>query len=87
MEQTPISEMDTCRRVRIGLSQFFFSLLMLCFQIGAAKGGFMDGVAHVIWSFGKRTYGEAQDYPAVYAASLDAGTIGGSPYLHERYFL
>ena len=54
----------------------FLSLIMLCFQIGAAKDGFMDGVAHVIWSFGKRTYGEAQDYPAVYAASLEAGTIG-----------
>ena len=54
----------------------FFSLIMLCFQIGAVKGGFMDGVGHVIWSFGKRTYGEAQDYPAVYAASLEAGTIG-----------
>ena len=49
---------------------------MLCFQIGAVKGGFMEGVAHVIWSFGKRTYGEAGDYPAVYAASLEAGTIG-----------
>ena len=54
----------------------FLSLLLLCFQIGAAKDGFMDGVAHVIWSFGKRTYGEVQDYPAVYAASLEAGTIG-----------
>ena len=54
----------------------FFSIIILCFQIGAAKSGFMDGVAHVIWSFGKRTYGEAQDYPAVYAASLEAGTIG-----------
>ena len=54
----------------------FFSLIMLCFQIGAAKDGFMDGVAHVIWSFGKRTYGDAGDYPAVYAASLEAGTIG-----------
>ena len=54
----------------------FLSLIMLCFQIGAAKDGFMDGVAHVIWSFGKRTYGEAQDYPAVFAASLEAGTIG-----------
>ena len=49
---------------------------MLCFQIGAVKGGFIDGVTHVIWSFGKRTYGEAGDYPAVYAASLEAGTIG-----------
>ena len=54
----------------------FFSLIMLCFQIGAAKDGFMDGVAHVIWSFGKRTYANAEDYPPVYAASLEAGTIG-----------
>ncbi len=54
----------------------FVSLIMLCFQIGAAKDGFMDGVEHVIWSFGKRTYGDVQDYPAVYAASLEAGTIG-----------
>ena len=54
----------------------FFSVLILCFQIGAAKDGFMDGVAHVIWSFGKRTYAEPQDYPKVYAASLEAGTIG-----------
>ena len=54
----------------------FFSLIMLCIQIGAVKDGFMDGVAHVLWSFGKRTYGAVQDYPAVYAASLEAGTIG-----------
>ena len=54
----------------------FFSLIMLCFQIGAAKDGFMDGVEHVIWSFGKRTYANAEDYPPVYAASLEAGTIG-----------
>ncbi len=54
----------------------FLSLTILCIQIGATKDGFMDGVEHVIWSFGKRTYGEAQDYPAVYAASLEAGTIG-----------
>ena len=54
----------------------FLSLIVLCFQIGAVKGGFMDGVGHVIWSFGKRTYGETQDYPVVYAASLEAGTIG-----------
>ena len=54
----------------------FLSLILLCFQIGAAKDGFMDGVEHVIWSFGKRTYGEAEDFPPVYAASLEAGTIG-----------
>ena len=54
----------------------FLSLTLLCVQIGAAKGGFMDGLEHVIWSFGKRTYGEAENFPPVYAASLDAGTIG-----------
>ncbi len=53
----------------------FFGLILLCFQIGAAKDGFMDGVEHVIWSFGKRTYGEAEDFPPVYAASLNAGTL------------
>ncbi|MYA72887.1 hypothetical protein F4009_21315 [Candidatus Poribacteria bacterium] len=53
----------------------FLSFIMLCFQIGAAKDGFMDGVEHIIWSFGKRTYGEAEDFPPVYAASLNAGTL------------
>lgn len=54
----------------------FLSFIMLCFQIGAAKDGFMDGVAHIVWSFGKRTYASPEDYPPVYAASLEAGTIG-----------
>ena len=54
----------------------FLSLIMLCFQIGAVKGGFMDGVEHVIWSFGKRTYGDAENFPPIYAASLEARTIG-----------
>ena len=53
----------------------FLSLVMLCFQIGAVKDGFMDGVAHVIYSFGRRTYGEAEDFPQKYAASLRAGTM------------
>ena len=52
------------------------SMLMLCFQIGAVKDGFMDGIEHVIWSFGKRTYGEAENFPPVYAASLKAGAFG-----------
>ena len=51
------------------------SLTILCIQIGSIKDGFLDGVGHVVYSFGKRTYGEAQNYPAVYAASLEAGTI------------
>ncbi len=51
------------------------SMLMLCFH-GAVKDGFIGGIAHVIWSFGKRTYGDAENFPPIYAASLEAGTIG-----------
>ncbi len=51
------------------------SLIMLCFQIGAVRTGFIDGLTHVIYSFEKRTYGSAEGFPPIYAASLDAGTI------------
>lgn len=54
----------------------FLSLIMLCIQIGVVKGGFLDGIDHVFYSIGKRTHGEAQDFPAIYAASLKASTIG-----------
>ena len=54
----------------------FLSLMMLCVQIGAVKGGFMDGIDHVFYSIGKRTHGEAENFPEVYAASLNAGTFG-----------
>ncbi len=54
----------------------FLSLMMLCIQIGAVKGGFMDGIDHVFYSIGKRTHGEAENFPEVYAASLNAGTLG-----------
>ena len=53
----------------------FLSLALLCFQIGSVKGGFGDGVAHVVYSLGKRTHGEADSFPPQYAASLKAGTI------------
>ena len=69
-------EVDIGSRTRIRRGDFFQSHHVSVSQIGAVKGGFMEGIAHVIWSFGKRTYGEAGDYPAVYAASLEAGTIG-----------
>ena len=53
----------------------FLSLMLLCFQIGSVKGGFLDGVEHVVYSLGKRTHGDAQGFPEVYAASLEAGTL------------
>ena len=54
----------------------FLSLIMLCIQIGAVKDGFVKGIEHVVWSFGKRTYASPTDYPPIYAASLEAGTVG-----------
>ena len=54
----------------------FLGLTLLCFQIGAAKGGFSDGIEHVVYSLGKRTHGNMQNFPDVYAASLKASTIG-----------
>ena len=54
----------------------FLSLTLLCFQIGSVKGSFPDGVGHVLYSLGKRTHGNAQSFPDVYAASLEASTIG-----------
>ncbi len=63
------------------------SLIILCFQIGAIRTGFVDGVAHVIYSIGKRTYGSSENFHPVYAASLDAGTIEVVlKYLNGVYF-
>ena len=39
-------------------------------------GGFLYGAGRVVYSLGKRTHGNAQGFPAVYAASLEASTIG-----------
>lgn len=54
----------------------FFGLTLLCFQIGAVKGSVSDGIEHVVYSFGKRTHGQAENFDKVYAASLKASTIG-----------
>ncbi|MCG9127480.1 hypothetical protein JT359_07770 [Candidatus Poribacteria bacterium] len=65
----------------------FLSLMMLCIQIGSVKGGFMDGIDHVFYSIGKRTHGEAEDFPPIYGASLKAGTFGVvKTYINGVYF-
>ena len=53
----------------------FLSLIILCFQIGSVKGGFMDGVEYVVYTLGKRTHGNAESYPAGYTPSLNASTV------------
>ncbi len=64
-----------------------YSLIILCFQIGTIRTGFVDGLTHVIYSIGKRTYGSAEDFPSIYAASLNAGTIEVVlKYLNGVYF-
>ncbi len=54
----------------------FLGLTLLCFQIGAVKGSVSDGIKHVVYSFGKRTHGQAENFDKIYAASLKASTIG-----------
>ena len=51
------------------------SLIILCFQIGVIRTGFVDGITYVIYSIGKRTHGSAEGFPSIYADSLNAGTI------------
>ena len=63
------------------------SLFILCFQIGAVKGGFTDGIKHLTYSFGRRTYGNAEDYPKKYTDSLKAGTFDVTiTYIYGTYF-
>lgn len=51
------------------------SFSLLSFQVAAAKGiGLAGGVHHIAISLLKRTYGNPQAFPVIYAASLSATT-------------
>ena len=53
------------------------STVILAYQISAATGSFKKGWHHIfIYSVGKRTHGGANNYPQVYADSLNADTLG-----------
>ncbi len=63
------------------------SLAILSFQIAAVKGSVRDGVEHIVYSFGKRTHGQAHDYPDPLKESLEAPTLGVLVrYLAASYF-
>ena len=51
------------------------TFILLCFQVAAVKGSFRDGIHHIVYSFEKRTYANPQDFPSVYAASLESSTV------------
>jgi hypothetical protein len=51
------------------------SLTVLCFQIASITGSPIDGVNHIVNAFQKRTYGNPNDFPSEYSASLQAGTV------------
>jgi len=53
----------------------FFSFAGLIFQISAVLGGPQAGIAHIVYSLGKRSYGDPSYFPANAAASLNAPTI------------
>jgi hypothetical protein len=50
----------------------FLSFIILCTQIASIKGGFLDGVDHILFSFEKRTYANPQDFPSLFAPSLES---------------
>ena len=50
--------------------------IILAVQISSVKGGLNTGLHHIfIYSVGKRTYGDAGNYPKVYADSLKADVV------------
>jgi hypothetical protein len=51
------------------------SLAILCLQIATVEGSFWRGVDHILFSFFRRSYANPQDFPAGYAASLEANPI------------
>jgi hypothetical protein len=51
------------------------SVAILCLQIATVEGSVLKGVDHILFSFFRRSYANPQDFPAGYAASLDANPI------------
>ncbi len=78
---------DTLLAVLSSCVAVFVSLGILCIQIGSVKKNFSDGVAHVIYSLGKRTYGDIDDFPIAYTASLESSAFKVViTYLQGTYF-
>jgi hypothetical protein len=51
------------------------SMAILCLQIATVEGSLLNGVDHILYSFLRRSYANPQDFPAGYAASLEANPI------------
>jgi hypothetical protein len=59
------------------LVSVLLSTIILAYQISAVTGSFKKGLHHIfIYSVGKRTHGNPNDYPQVYVESLNADTFG-----------
>lgn len=65
-----------CIAVFIGIfSAVISSLLLLAYQISIAKGSLLVGFEHIFYSFGKRTIGNASEYPEIYKESLNSSFL------------
>ncbi|HUH98452.1 MAG TPA: hypothetical protein VLZ89_13890 [Anaerolineales bacterium] len=63
-------------------------IVMLAFQLRFVDGSFGAGLADVLSTFGRRTYGDPSLYPAVYADSLRANPLSVlATYLFNDYVL
>ncbi|MGA7192479.1 MAG: hypothetical protein WBW94_02535 [Anaerolineales bacterium] len=63
-------------------------IIMLAFQLRFVDGSFSAGLADVLSTFGRRTYGDPSLYPSMYAESLKANPISVlATYLFNDYVL
>jgi hypothetical protein len=63
-------------------------IIMLAFQLRFVDGSFSAGLADVLGTFGRRTYGDPSLYPSMYAESLKANPISVlATYLFNDYVL
>ena len=74
--------------VVIGVSALagVLSFILLCTQIRQVRSTFKGCANHVLFSFGKRTHGDPEDFPRRYTPSLKASTLNEiKRYNNETY--
>ncbi len=65
---------ESLAAVCASLLAILLSMAILCFQIASVEGSVQKGIDHIVFSLQRRSYADAQDFPADYAESLNADT-------------
>ena len=68
-------------------TSILISILILIFQISSVEGGFEKGISHLLFSLGKRSFGDPNSYPDEYRDSLQSSIITVlKKYLYRESF-